>query len=609
MSAATHEFIGTPSEEVGFQASEEYATRIATPHHPSAEAGAPGSDDASGSASPADDGTIHIDENRHSGSFGDGQDDRDEDRPHHPAPILASDEVQKHGSAHDMHAAVEPPPERSGSNYEMEKPTSPPSRPTSLRNVASPLPSKATKETQVEEQIPDDEPLFKEAQPATDDNTAASDSGPSARHHKHQFPSKDVWEDSPQSVHYTATVSTPEVDEGGWDKKREEPARADAETPQQAFARRFEALAEQEAGAGIDPFTDHRKPATPPAMPPHQEVNPQSGRPAIGHRFPSKDVWEDAPESHMHQTTVSIPQQEEEEAAPQAKPSVPARPQPKPKPVLSDEQIHHKPPISDRPKPQIPARPSKLSSSTTPSSHAEEAVSKPKPAVPARLGGKIAALQAGFMSDLNKRLQLGPQAPQKKEEAAAQDAVEEVKDKAPLSDARKGRARGPQRRAPGKSPAPAVAESAQEKPAEATSVPSFSFSLLSTSWTIDPEHGSLEVSNGTKQEKAQEIEGAKEESQVKEARKEEEPVKEEDVVKEEEKPVDPESRRHSLEVDSQPEAKDEPAKDEPAQEPESEAKTLVSNMAGESILEADIVKENGAQDKVEPVEVEDTVEP
>ena len=79
-------------------------------------------------------------------------------------------------------------------------------------------------------------------------------------------------------------------------------------------------------------------------------------------------------------------------------------------------------------------------------------VTKVKPAVPARPGGsKIAALQAGFMSDLNNRLKLGPQGPQKAAEAAEEEKVEE---KAPLADARKARARGPARRKPAASPGP-----------------------------------------------------------------------------------------------------------------------------------------------------------
>jgi len=156
-------------------------------------------------------------------------------------------------------------------------------------------------------------------------------------------------------------------------------------------------------------------------------------------------------------------------------------------------------------KPVVPARPSKpitressenVPLSTVPSNSSARSVSsdqsaaaaaKPKPPVPSRtLGSKIAALQGGFMSDLNKRLQLGPQAPKKEEPAP--EAEEEVKEKAPLSDARKGRARGPARRAPAKSPAPA------NDPVTATSS-TLSFSAPSTLWVIDPEEDQVYVAS------------------------------------------------------------------------------------------------------------------
>ena len=79
---------------------------------------------------------------------------------------------------------------------------------------------------------------------------------------------------------------------------------------------------------------------------------------------------------------------------------------------------------------------------------------KSKPVVSARpgAGSKIAALQAGFMSDLNKRLQVGPQVPQR----ATRPTEENQDEKAPLADARKGRAKGPTRRKPATSSSPAA---------------------------------------------------------------------------------------------------------------------------------------------------------
>ena len=89
---------------------------------------------------------------------------------------------------------------------------------------------------------------------------------------------------------------------------------------------------------------------------------------------------------------------------------------------------------------------------------------KPKPALPSRpAGGKIAALKAGFLSDLDKRLQLGPQAHPRPQEKATEEKKEE--EKAPLADARKGRAKGPARRKP---PVFSATVTEGSKPAEPT---------------------------------------------------------------------------------------------------------------------------------------------
>jgi len=122
---------------------------------------------------------------------------------------------------------------------------------------------------------------------------------------------------------------------------------------------------------------------------------------------------------------------------------------------------------------------------------ASAAASKPKPPVPSRpVGSKIAALQGGFMSDLNKRLQLGPQAPKKEEVTPDEPEVE--KENVPLVDARKGRARGPARRAPAKSPAP-ITEETTHKPSP------LSFCMTSTCWAIDPDEDVVHVPSGEKE--------------------------------------------------------------------------------------------------------------
>jgi hypothetical protein len=144
------------------------------------------------------------------------------------------------------------------------------------------------------------------------------------------------------------------------------------------------------------------------------------------------------------------------------RPAVPARPQKDISPVDKKAPI-----IPDRPKPQVPARPNKASTSSsenvpTVESRGENETPqlKAKPPVPARPGGsKIAALQAGFLKDLNSKLGLGPQAPKVKESEEKEE--QPTQPTQPLSDARKGRAKGPQRRKPAASPAPAATASAE----------------------------------------------------------------------------------------------------------------------------------------------------
>jgi hypothetical protein len=110
-----------------------------------------------------------------------------------------------------------------------------------------------------------------------------------------------------------------------------------------------------------------------------------------------------------------------------------------------------------------------------------------KPTVPARpTGSKISALQAGFMNDLNKKLGLGPVAPKKEESREEPQAEEE---KAPLADARKGRAKGPQRRKPGVSPSGAAEE---EKKVSKPAAVRFAISRPMTIWDVD-ESGELSM--------------------------------------------------------------------------------------------------------------------
>ncbi|KAK4141104.1 altered inheritance of mitochondria protein 21 [Dichotomopilus funicola] len=493
---------GTPSDQVGWQALEESASRIASPKLESPERKPP---------------PIHVDEpnRRRSVMFSDTESVNGDDEPErsYTAPILADDEVAKDPSSYTRQPAVEPHEEPTS------RPTSrPPSRPASLHRGSS-FEIRHTPLEDVEEY----EPLFND----DDKDDKPETEKPAAKeklkvNQPRRFPSADIWEDAPSSVHYTAEVSTPELfDEQEKPSRSSAPTPKEGETPAQAFARQQEELAEKEAHGQRN---HQQKPATQPVQPaqptqtpawPQQQSHLAAAapalRPALKHRFPSRDVWEDAPESLQLETTVSTPQQDEappspspveakktevsepaeptaakapEPTAPSEKPAIPTRPKPR---QLSDD----KPAVPERPKskPQIPARPVKAGATSGGLEPAEAAAPpRPKPAVPARpMGNKIAALQAGFMSDLNKRLQLGPQAPKKEESPPADEGEKaEVKEKVPLSDARKGRARGPQRRAPAPKVTPApVAVS------EAKAAATFSFVAAQTFFEIDPVEGAL----------------------------------------------------------------------------------------------------------------------
>ncbi|RDW88908.1 hypothetical protein BP6252_00940 [Coleophoma cylindrospora] len=597
--------VGTPSEEIGFQATEEYASRMSSPKpqyqgdhsnpsqthldSPLRKASFPA--DAMGKAefegtlsrglqAPSDhafesevedEDTIHVDEpgRRSSKIYGSrfesveslgvaGEEEEEHDDRGYSAPILAEDEVAKEPFGYELQPAVSPYNERrSGSrddaNFHHRSGSAsslagsrPSSRPTSIHG--SVFHDKDAHSTPLEN-LEEYEPLFPEDEKSQKPVTAADRlKRPELKNRK--FPSQDVWEDAPNSLHYTATVSTPQLPE---DKEDAPGAQSlhirEGETPEQAFARRQEQLAEEESANSQSFLQQEKKPWA------HKSHLVAETRPGMKQRFPSRDIWEDTPDSLQLQTTVAGPQSDDKDIlsppderpttgavvyhqekaaaglplggdegrattgiAATLKPEIPARPtKAKPTEAVAQPLIPNRParktalpqmeapqpPLASKPKPAVPARPSKISrgdsaegvplaqvasnssaKSLDSDSGAAAAAAKPKPPVPSRpMGSKIAALQGGFLSDLNKRLQLGPQAP-KKEEIVPEQEVE-VKEKAPLADARKGRARGPARRAPAKSPAPALAE--VEKPA------SFGLSTPATIWHIHPDEGVLSV--------------------------------------------------------------------------------------------------------------------
>lgn len=346
------------------------------------------------------------------------------------------------------------------------------------------------------EDVEEYEPLF----PEDDQGTPKKNLTPAQIEKiKQRFPSKDIWEDAPNSVHHTATVSTPDLTE---QIQKNVPPREQTETPAQEWARKQEEMAEKEL-THPDAFlwrnqkptwAGHQSHLSQETSRPKQEPS----RPKAAQKFPSRDVWEDTPDSLKLETTVSGPQMEPASPADTKPPQIPDRPHRKSsgsrdkpavpeRPKSKSPEETSKPQIPDRPKPQIPARPAKASAATATPSDAP--APKVKPAVPARpAGNKIAALQAGFMSDLNKKLGLGPRVSQPKEESK-DEVPEEPKEKKPLTDARKGRARGPQRRAPAAATAAAAApsESAAKKP-------KLSFSTTVTVWSLDPEsEGTIQV--------------------------------------------------------------------------------------------------------------------
>jgi len=201
------------------------------------------------------------------------------------------------------------------------------------------------------------------------------------------------------------------------------------------------------------------------------------------------------------------------------------------------------------------------------------------------MGSKIAALQAGFMSDLNQRLRLGPQAP-KKEEPTAEEEVEEVKEKAPLSDARKGRARGPQRRAPAKSSSPAPPAAEPEKP-------SLVFSQTISLFEIDPEEGEVILSGPSAEPEVKEV--AKEEASSAAAEEvKQEPsrnaaaeAEEVEEIKETEEAKEEPSSGVAIEADK---PEDSETREEENKDTKVEKQSLVTNTAGETILEETVKK-------------------
>jgi hypothetical protein len=571
---STSEFRGTPSDEAAFQASQEYAQRFSSRPTSMIETDkAPKSPLATRpitADSGADADSIHVDDARRKEciSYGDESSGGEND-DNYTAPILAADQISDDRTRYAQSPAVHP---HSAGAYESDAPSRPTSRPASIHHNNSQPEIRYTPLEDVEEY----EPLFPE-----DAKAAARAKIVAEENRRRQFPSKDIWEDAPNSVHYTATVSTPDLVDSHHRTKSGSSRDTRPMTPAQAFAQQQEELAERESHGRQDRFLPLSE-----DKPNWAQSRPKVDKPSSSQRFPSRDIWEDVPESQLYETTVSSSPKDENKpgiparpakksSEPTEKPAIPNRP--KPRQSSGDDDAKPSPGVSDKVKPTIPGRPSKTLSGDSKDGEA----SKTKPPVPNRpMGGKIAALQAGFMNDLNKRLQLGPQGP-KKEEASEQEEAP-IEEKAPLSDARKGRARGPQRRAPAKSPAPAT-----EAPKPA--VPTLTFTMYQSSWSIDPDHGKVAV-----EAREEELDKPTVDAAV------DQPAAPAETTAEE-KPQVPQAAPEPID---EPEATE---KLEDAEEPPREEKTLAANMAGESVLETTV--EKTADGEVKPVDVADEVKP
>lgn len=559
-------FVGTPDEYVGYQASEEYASRIHSPRPPSAGLTLHKTRTGSGTAhaeSPLrkmsfpvnefnpvikrgssndhamdtedEDEVIHVEplsrvQSKYTGSGYDpptidlgphGGNTEAEggiiDEQGYGVPILASDEVAKRPGMEWLQPAV--PPEQEYSNDSqylgVDSEGNPiyktvHSRPHSRNGSVTALHRFTSHDEGVHtplEDVKEYEPLFpEEAERAKKLQQNKPSQRPDlARHH---FPSKDIWEDTPSSLMYVTTVETPPPD--AEQKPAQQTATKTFEPPQAEEMRKNNLTQDDRE----DFLSEHTKRFAKTKFN-KGVLGDMPTRPGLQHRFPSQDVWEDTPSESMMTTVINPePEQDQVVGSPEGKkeiPQVPTRPSkaqqptvpPRPSHAVEKElpsDVRKAPIIPDRPKPHVPTRPAKTrdtigstpltkttsitSDGSTGSDAPSEGTLTEKKAPPPRPAKQFGGIKGGFISELQNKLQLGPQAPKKE---APPEAEEQEAEKAPLADARKGRARGPQRRKPAASPSAAVATEA------ATATPSkFSIVPLGSIFEIDTD-GNLEV--------------------------------------------------------------------------------------------------------------------
>lgn len=392
-------------------------------------------------------------------------------------PILAADEVRPESAY--LHPAISPTFDRRAS-YEDDGRSRTPSVSHSRSNsrsasaqgqfpVLTRYDSREDTHTPLED-VEEYEPLFPEDDAKKEKTVSAADrfkKRPDTL--KHRFPSQDIWEDTPNSLQLHATVTTPDL------PKRD--SSEIFETPEQEATRRMQNTKVDSHQVAAHILEGESVKDKVPARPD-----------TLKQRFPSRDIWEDAPDSHQLVTRIEPAKEELKSPEVPSRPGIPPRPQRQPQSISPTEK-RQPPTIPERPKPQVPTRPAKSSSqATTGTTEAprEAPAVKAKPAIPVRPGGsKIAAMKAGFLTDLNSRLQLGPQQP-KPQEKEPEAPVE----KQPLSDARKGRARGPARRKP-----------AVEKPtSRLPTIPEIKITEALNIWQVGQD-GNLVVGTGNDEKK------------------------------------------------------------------------------------------------------------
>ena len=236
-------------------------------------------------------------------------------------PILASDEVAKTPGLEFMQPAISPAQERRGSNYYTgldghgeyqsglgsgSRPSSavnsrPSSRPGSIHSIPN-LSRFSTHDDDRDnmhtplEDVDEYEPLF----PDEDGNKVRKPITPAQRvkmrENLKRFPSQDIWEDTPNSLQLQATVETPEAEQ----QKSDPMAKAGTsafETVDQGAARKGETseaekvkLIPREERLAMSNFQPH--------------IQEEMCRPPPSKRFPSRDIWEDSPDSANITTTV-----------------------------------------------------------------------------------------------------------------------------------------------------------------------------------------------------------------------------------------------------------------------------------------------------------------